>query len=198
MLSITPERKKQLNELYAQRVANATPAETQEEWFKHLVLLWQEGRNPKIFMDIRSRGRGNGLRLANAFLQGSKTVREFFNQIQEFCQDAYASDLNRYGIVGIDRTSGEYRAIREQVGFEVLQAFRDVDPDDKTAVCLAMANNWHQWIRLLHQLYGLPDPRVMRRELSEDSDAEETVLDAGSFETRMTARERAEWEALVA
>lgn len=196
---ITRERKKQLNELYAQRVANATPAETQEEWFKYLVYLWNEDGNLQIFMDIRVKSRSNGARASNAFLAGERTAKQLFNDIQKYCSDRYAADLHRIGLANIDQTTRKFQQLSRDMAFEVMQAIGSIkDPTDKTEVCIAQAKNWWRWVELLHAAYRLPTVAELEKVTTPESDAEDTVLRIGIFETAVTPRQRRRWEDMVA
>jgi len=195
---VTPERKAELDRIYARQVANATaPDEIERAWMRYLLALWEEDGDLQIFLELRERPRMNGAKLDRQLMSGEKTRREVFHRIRERCADRYAFSLNRYGIAEIDITSETYRAITHDLGIQVLRAFRDVDQNDNTAVCRAMAKTWNHFVRRLHAQYGLPTVQAMRAKLPGGSDAEDSVLDSGDFETQMTPEERAELEAEV-
>lgn len=171
--------------------------ETQHQWLQALVSLWEENGDQRIFFDIRQTARSNGGNLAQDFLEGRVTLRELFHDIRTTCMDEYASKLNAYGLARIDIREESYKELTRKIAFEVLQAFKGVDPKDKTAVCISMAMNWHHFVELLHAKYNLPTVNLLKETTGFESDAEETVLTRTDYETKVTAREHREWEAQV-
>ncbi len=196
--SLSPTRIRFLRDRYRVAVNGATKAETQHHWLIYLASLWEEDGNTRIFMDIRVRARTRGAQLDIKFLSGEITLKEFFTQLRTQCEGAYATDLTRYGLAQIDQTTKAYRALTRGVALEVLEAFENVDINDKTAVCVVMARTWHRFVALIHGAYGLPSPKALRgRNLREESDAEISVLGYDDFETTMTLQKRRAWEAKV-
>lgn len=197
-MSITPERKKELDLRYAKQVSNATTnQEVVDAWMRYLVILWREDGNYEIFRELSEIPRDNGARIDRELLAGEKTRRQAFHAMRALCCDIYAASLNRYGLAEIDITSDVYRVITKDLVIQVLRAFRDVDPTSKTEVCTAMAKTWHRYVQRLHAQYGLPSPEEMSPHFPARSPAEKDVLADGDFETRMTLKERADFEAEV-
>lgn len=195
---MTPERRRELKQAYRQAVRNADQRETENQWAIFLAAHWLEDGDLRIFADLRRRPRMNGARLDQELMAGTKTPRQVFHQIRDRCADRYALALNRYGIASIDITDATYRQMTRRMGLEVLQAFQGVDPADATAVCVAMAKTWHQFVRRLHAQHGLPTVRAMKRAMAAESDAEEGVVESDDFQTTLTPAEEAAWEAVVA
>ena len=196
-MPMTRERLWELQARYTAAVKGSTKKEELHQWLRYLTFLWKEDEDPQIFLILRQPARSNGGRLAQQFAEGQKTLRELFHGIRKFCMDEYASSLNAYGIADIDTTSEPYRLLTKKIAFEVLQAFKGVDPADKTAMCVSMAMNWHHFVKLLHAEHGLPTVRELKDTVNYESDAEKTVLDRADFETKMTRTEREEWEGKV-
>ncbi len=194
---ITPERRTKLKSIYRRAVLNTDQAKTQLRWFEYLAALWLEGGDLEIFFELRELPRQNAANLDRQFMSGEITERQIFNQIRRQCADLYATRLNKFGIAEIDITSSIYLQISREMAIQVIRAWQDIDPTDKTKVCIAMAKLWHNFVKLLHAQYGLPTVKEMRVRLTARSDAEEFVLDSEDFETRMTVRERARIEAVI-
>lgn len=195
---MTPERRRELKQIYRQAIRNATPQETRRHWRLYLKALYLENDDYRIFAELRARARWNGAGIDRALLAGTLTPRQAFRQIRRDCADVYAEALNRFDLATIDIEGAAYLQLTREMALQVLQAFRDVDVQDDSAVCHAMAKTWHQFARALHAQHGLPSPRTMRRDTPSDSDAEEVVVESDDFETTMTPEERAAWEAAVA
>ena len=172
--------------------------EVQGHWFVYLADLFKKFGDIDIFLEVRQRGRTAGGALDIDFLENRKTVKELFDNIQTDCADAYAIDLTKAGVASIDLDDPRYKSIKRRAAFEVVKALTGiVNPTDKTEVCVALANTWYRWVELLHNLYGLPTVKVLEILIHAESEAEQISLDAGNFETAITASERAKLEILV-
>ncbi len=194
----TQKRKSELAQEYRRAVKGSTKDETRHEWLVYLASLWKEDGDTTIFMDIRAPARTNGAQVDLRFMQGKITPRQFFLRLRAECADVYATDLTTYGLASIDQTAPAYRALTREAALEVLEAFEDVDANDPTAVCVAMATTWHRLVAKVHEAYGLPSPRELRgQKMHEESDTETAVLDSDDFQTKMTPGKRRGWEAKV-
>jgi len=194
---MTFERRRELRRKYRRAIKGANQQETQHQWLILLAAFYHEDDDYRFFMDIRSRFRSNGASLDDEYLRGNITARQLVRRLKTRVAEAYALALNRYGVAEIDVETPKFRAIIRKLGPEILQAFEGVDPDDSTLFCLAMAKTWHRAVQLIHDAYGLPPIRRLRRKLNEESDAETTILDGDDFETTMTPRQRTDWEAVI-
>lgn len=195
---ITRERRKELASRYALGIKGQDRNGVRHQWFKHQTALFNEGDDHQIFIDLRSYPRKNGAKLDKQLLSKEITPKEFFYKLRTGCADVYASALNRYGLARIDITDPEYRKFTRDMALRTLQIFRNVDPDNETEVCIAMAKSWHLFVRRLHIKYGLPATSKFRDKMIPESDAEETVLAGDDFDIPITKRERDDWERIVA
>lgn len=187
---ISRQRKRELDERYAKAIRGADRETTRHEWNKYLADLYKEDGDLQIFISLRRGPRINGARVDNMLMVGEIDRREAFVLIREKCADLYVKKLNQYGLADIDLGSGVYRSITREMALQVIHAFKGIDPTDKTVVCTNMAKTWHQFVKLLHNAYGLPSVRLIQGRTSPESDAEDSVLIADEFETKMTPGER--------
>jgi len=191
--------REEIKDKYVEAVrVSGNSGEVQGHWFVYLADLFKEFGDIDIFLEVRQRGRTAGGLLDAQFLVNNKTVKQLFDDIQINCADAYAIDLTKAGVASIDLNDPRYKAAKRKATFEVVKALTGiVNPTDKTEVCVTLANTWYRWVELLHNLYGLPTVESLKHLIPAESDAEQISLDAGNFETAITASERAELEVLV-
>ena len=190
------QRKQELDENYRKAVVGQSQEKTQHEWLKYLAILYEEDNNYQIFLDLRSKARNQGAKIATRYLMKVITIKEFFTQGQIVCGDTYANDLNRYGIANINLKSDEYLTITRETIMESLQAFKDVGTD-KIKICRAMAIIWHRYVERLHKEFNLPSVSDLSDTIHWSSDTEKEVIESNDFETSLTEKEKADWEKLI-
>lgn len=191
---MTRERRRELAREYRKAAIGATKPARRRAWLKFLAALWKEDNDPMIFGALRTLPRKRGALLDWDLLNKKIDPAGYLRAIRNVCGNSYVRGLNRYGIANIDMSSPRYRSLLRNQLLRQLQGFDGVDPSDKTAVCTAMARTWHRWVREIHSEYGLPSPRVLRRALREESDAEVAVMDSNDFDIPMTPEQEREWE----
>jgi hypothetical protein len=194
---VTPERRRELKQIYRQAVRGADQDTTTFEWRRFLAALYLEGGDLRIFQELRARARGNGARLDQEYLDDTITKQQLVRGLKVRCAERYAQSLNRYGLAEIDIETPAFRQIIRTLGPEVLETFDSVDPESEHEACRAMAKTWHRLVQLVHAEYGLPRPRALRARLGIESDAERDILEEDDFEARMSPAKRAAWEAVI-
>ena len=186
-----------MNRNLRERRPYLAPEQRKRADLRELAELYKSEGDLRVFAALRKRPRRDGAKLDLMLLAREITPRDFFRRLRKECADEYALGLNNSGVVRVDIRSQEHKRMTRGLALLVLQAFKNVDPDDKSAVCVAMARTWHRFVKIIHRRYGLPTVQQLRAVTKPESIAEELVLESNYFEIPMTAEEKADWEQKV-
>lgn len=197
------KRKRQLDQQYQKSVLG-TSQETATHLYNKYLKIFHDERDERnrssyyIFLAIRKQSRDNGYRADDDLINSRIDKRLYAHRLKKYCADVYAKQLNRYELADIDIESAKWSRLIRGVTVECIKAFDGIDPDDKDAVCIAMARTWNRFIQIVHKNYRLPSVLEMKKHLRGETEIERNIIDVNNFETQLTRRERLSLEAEIA
>ncbi len=88
-MSMTLERKRELQRQYTAAIKGKTRDERRVEWHKFLAAFYTEDGDYSVFQALRGEARMNGAKLDKALLIGAITPKQFFRKLRSGCADVY-------------------------------------------------------------------------------------------------------------